>query len=360
MMKRKKGSTTEREYWYIHEETLWRFGLQKGIITSKWGLKGLFFGKSLGGEIKKEKLSEVTRQQILDKILEKAEEKGCIVHFSKAVKRANHPTYKNIKDNPRYVSYEETGKLVEATGTLHFTGEFKNNREEMIGSFIPISISPFSIPALLHFPSILEDVRIPPVDYWKNLYITIVGAITIQHGLPLVKIIVVYRDSEKLKNSFKNFILRNVEYEFPEDIREAIDEEKMKQISMLVTQHILKQLANTGWNSVKVPVDELDTYLQYLDKVGHIIECNLAKKAPPEEEAKKVIEENIIEDFTLDVTRAYYSELLELELKMKSMDSKDFFTTLLEIVGISYKEGLNRLNYMIKEANEEIKLLEEQ
>ena len=85
-------NNNERHYWTLHEDTLWRYALQKKVVDEKWKVEGFTISLAgiISGKIKIESLPEITRYKILHKLLNILEEKKYILDYNKRIKRRRH------------------------------------------------------------------------------------------------------------------------------------------------------------------------------------------------------------------------------------------------------------------------------
>ncbi|KXB01389.1 hypothetical protein AKJ41_01705 [candidate division MSBL1 archaeon SCGC-AAA259O05] len=228
----KNNTESTMNYWYLHEETLWRYGLENDIIEEKTKIAGITLGDIFSGEIKFEDLPEVTRQQILNSILENLEEEELITSFWKKFKDVksdfeNYPSFE-LED----LSHEQTGRLVKFIGNIRFPGRFTDDRGYLLGYLNPLTIeagpsssldigpeeyySLSGLPLILDEKFLIDDVRIPQMEEWNNYIFSVIGSV-VQNPNPFFQCIAIYRNASEFENLIEEFIQKDLS--LPETFR---------------------------------------------------------------------------------------------------------------------------------------------
>lgn len=363
----------DREYWYCHHETLWRYCLERGIIKKKWKIQGLQIGKILTGEIKREELPDVTRQQILDSLLKELEKRGYVTIFEREIEKKLHESLLN-DSLPRYnvfedLSYERSGKCFKFFGTMHFLGEFRNGNQR-IANFIlalePISgakdfygITISSIPVILDEKFMVTDIRVPQTHNWKDFYIVLVGSFTIT-PTPVIKAIAIYKESHEFEETFRQFFLDKFGgycKDFYKEHGKIYD--KLTEHAANFAAH---ELSDSGWKS-KISTEKLlFTISDDLYTFHNILDCDLTKLGKPKNEAKREIQRSQEiggpdPDLDLDISNLNLSKLFRFKGKMNDARLREYFDGAFKILGLDFRTALKIIEFMIEKTGEKIKIL---
>ncbi len=368
------GNNNERHYWTIHEDTLWRYALQKEIVDEKWKVEGftLSLAGIISGKIKIESLPEITRFKILHKLLNTLEDKNYILDYNKRIKELKDEDMysKSPKFDDSYkkqIDYEVSKKLFKLYGTLHINGTFENKEGEIIGNFYPLSDGKSrydtSIPVLFDRKTKIDDVRIPPYDQWSKFYIVLIGSIS-YNSKAVIKALTIYRDYMDISKCFSEIINGQIPSSdfLKSDFLAEKDFKKIDSgINTIVKTYLINIFSKKGWK-VEFNLDrEIFEINDVVSNIGQILGSEKdgdvkSKDLKYDIESRMVLSSANIE--YLFFMNHLNNNVLKIKEKIyEDDDFKEFINNILDVIEIKYSIFEKKLNNYLAYGYKKLKML---
>jgi len=358
----------ERHYWILHEDTLWRYAISKGILNKKWKVEGFNISLAglISGKISKESLPEVLRFKIFNEILSRLEKKEFILSFEKELKKIKSGMSLGeiwiYDDAVKKIDYDINKKLIKIFGKINFNGKFEDENGNFMVNFLPLSekyedISRRrhvslggTIPVIIDKNTRINDIIIPSYENWSNFYVVLIGSFSFD-SVPLIRALAVYRDSQ----DFSEYIELYLNQYCPPDNLIKSDFLKGKDYDKIITdirksigEYLVNILSEKGWKA-EVDIDkeifeihfDLSNLAEILrsDKDGGIKIFQLDKDI----EFRREIPNYTYKELSIDegITS---NNILKIKGKLETESFKKFIDDVLSTMDVDYSEFEEKLN----------------